>query len=603
MLKQFRAVFGIALLGAAALPAFAAETRQVREEFHAHPPAVVTAFASIHNSSARLAMVHALGALTPQERNRLTERDAATQAMKVGIVRTIPGRAGIDAAVGQLPSEKEGSFSGGHIERLADDSFVWTTGFSSAGAGAIRLHLRKLQPANATVYVYSRSGEVHGPYNAAQIGEGLWANTVFAEEVFVEVRFKVTSATERVSLDIDDLVHMEHAEFAPPVGRDIETMELRDQYPCFQQVPCVPTSEFSSSALIDRSKGVGQMVYVEDGSSWVCTGSLLNDQDANSTVPWFLTANHCIASNSTAGTLEVFWDYRRTSCSSTAPAKSTMPRQLGAQLMTTSSVDTGFDISLLRLNTTPPGSRWYFGWNAQLDAPNTSNLTMYRLHHPFGEPMHYSRETSIGKVSNNQPAGYIFSEVEFGASAGGSSGSPLFTFDSTNGAQILGALNGVVGATQEDLTKYCDYDVYLKKTGSLASAFPLLSPFLTGNPTGPGPQPCVPSATTICLVNNRFSVKVDYNTGSGPQTMRAIKYTPNTGLFWFTGDDNIEILLKMIDACSFNSRFWVFVGGTTNVEVNVTVTDSQRGTVKTYRNPLGTSFGTITDTGAFATCP
>lgn len=587
------------------VPAFAAgqDVREAREAFHVHPPAVVTAFSSIHNSSDRVPGLHALGALTPQERERLTARDRETQAMRVGIVRTIPGRAGIDAAASQLGTEKERAFAGGWLERLSDQSYVWTTGFSSSGAGAIRLHLRNLQPANATVYVYSRSGEVHGPYNAAQIGDGFWANTVFAQEVFVEVRFRVTGETERVSLEIDDLVHMEHPEFAPPADSDLQTMDLRDTYACFQQVPCVPSTEFAMSALIDRSKGVGQMVYVEDGSSWVCTGSLLNDNDANTTTPWFLTANHCIGSNTVAGTLEVFWDYRRSTCTGVAPTKSSLPRQLGSQLMTTSSVNGGFDISLLRLNSTPPGSRWYLGWNASLDAPNTANITLYRLHHPAGEPMHYSRELSIGKVSNSQPAGYIFSEVKFGASAGGSSGSPLFTFDTSNGAQVVGALNGVVAATEEDLKKYCDYNVYLKKTGAINAAWSLLAPYLSGTPTGPGPSVCTPSSTTICLQGNRFSVNVKYDVGQGLRDMTAIRYTPNSGLFWFTGDDNIEVLLKMINACSFNNRYWVYAGGTTDAGVTISVTDTRTGTVKTYTNPRGTKFGTITDGDAFATCP
>jgi hypothetical protein len=33
------------------------------------------------------------------------------------------------------------------------------------------------------------------------------------------------------------------------------------------------------------------------------------------------------------------------------------------------------------------------------------------------------------------------------------------------------------------------------------------------------------------------------------------------------------------------------------------VTDTQSGLVKAYTNPLGTTFKTISDTSAFATCP
>jgi hypothetical protein len=58
-----------------------------------------------------------------------------------------------------------------------------------------------------------------------------------------------------------------------------------------------------------------------------------------------------------------------------------------------------------------------------------------------------------------------------------------------------------------------------------------------------------------------------------------------------------------LNACTLNSRFWVFAGGLTNVRVVMTVTDTQTGTVKTYTNPQGVAFQPIQDTSAFATCP
>ena len=41
----------------------------------------------------------------------------------------------------------------------------------------------------------------------------------------------------------------------------------------------------------------------------------------------------------------------------------------------------------------------------------------------------------------------------------------------------------------------------------------------------------------------------------------------------------------------------------TNVKVDVTVTDTKTGQVKTYTNPQGRVFRTILDTQAFNTCP
>lgn len=55
--------------------------------------------------------------------------------------------------------------------------------------------------------------------------------------------------------------------------------------------------------------------------------------------------------------------------------------------------------------------------------------------------------------------------------------------------------------------------------------------------------------------------------------------------------------------CLSSSRYWVFAGGLTNVQVTTTVTDTQTGTVKIYTNPLGQAFQPTQDTSAFATCP
>ncbi|HUP48581.1 MAG TPA: trypsin-like peptidase domain-containing protein, partial [Thermoanaerobaculia bacterium] len=521
-MKQMKAVVaGVLLAGAVSVSSWADTPRIAREEFHSHAPAVVTAFASVHNSAARVPFLHNLGPLSPEERERLLAPDRHTQAMKVGIVRAIPGKVALDALAGELPGERETSFAGGLLESLSGGDFIWTAGFASPGAGALRLNLSRLEPSHASVYIYSTGGEVHGPYRAAGIGESFWTNTVFDSSIYVEVRFKL-GAEERVHLEILELLHIEHPEFAPPAEPVVRVSELRDQYPCFTQVPCVPSSEFSATALADRSRAIGQMNYVEGGSSWVCSGSLLVDQDANTVIPWFLTANHCIGSQAVANTLEILWDYKRSTCTGTAPNRSSMPRQLGSQLMTTSSHQGGLDVSLLRLNSAPPGSRWYLGWNAQTDLANTANITLYRLHHPGGEPMHYQRQASLGTLQGATP-GYVYSQVTYAASAGGSSGSPIFTFDSTSGAQVVGSLTGVVAATEEDLKKYCEYDKYLKKDSAFHSSFSLLAPYISSVPSQP--QACVQSSTTICLVNNRFSVRVGYNTGDGPKTMTAIKYT------------------------------------------------------------------------------
>jgi hypothetical protein len=128
---------------------------------------------------------------------------------------------------------------------------------------------------------------------------------------------------------------------------------------------------------------------------------------------------------------------------------------------------------------------------------------------------------------------------------------------------------------------------------------------LTLGCSGGGPPPnCTTDDDTLCLNNNRFKVEATYATaGSGSGSAHAVKLTADTGYLWFFSANNVETVIKVIDACSLNNRFWVFAGGLTDVGVNITVTDTKNGTTKAFSNPLGTTWRTITDTSAFATCP
>jgi len=116
---------------------------------------------------------------------------------------------------------------------------------------------------------------------------------------------------------------------------------------------------------------------------------------------------------------------------------------------------------------------------------------------------------------------------------------------------------------------------------------------------------CVAGTETLCVNNGRFRTEVAWRTGAGA-TGRGqavvIPTAPASGLFFFFGADNIELLVKVLDACVFD-RYWVFYSATTNVEFALTVTDTQTGKVKSYFNPLNRAAPPVQDTDAFATCP
>ncbi len=110
---------------------------------------------------------------------------------------------------------------------------------------------------------------------------------------------------------------------------------------------------------------------------------------------------------------------------------------------------------------------------------------------------------------------------------------------------------------------------------------------------------CEPGPRRLCLNGGRFAVTAtwkDFQDRTGEGT--ALPLTGDTGAFWFFDASNLEVLLKVIDGRGLNGKFWVFYGALSNVEYELTVTDSETGMVKTYRNPRG-RFASAADTAAF----
>ena len=120
--------------------------------------------------------------------------------------------------------------------------------------------------------------------------------------------------------------------------------------------------------------------------------------------------------------------------------------------------------------------------------------------------------------------------------------------------------------------------------------------------TGISGASCQPSPTTLCVVGRRFGATARFRVGSSPVLTygRAVSVTDPSGYFWFFGPDNVEVTLKMIDACP--ASYWLFASGMTNVGVTINVTDFKTGRTASYSNPVGTPFAAILDTNAFP-CP
>lgn len=115
--------------------------------------------------------------------------------------------------------------------------------------------------------------------------------------------------------------------------------------------------------------------------------------------------------------------------------------------------------------------------------------------------------------------------------------------------------------------------------------------------------PCEPDATTLCLQDGRFQVRAlwrDYAARRG--VGQTIGLTGDSGGFWFFAPGNLELLVKLVDGCGFNDRFWIYAGGLTDIDVDLLVTDTWSGEVRLFENALGEPFPPVQQIDLFSTC-
>src|SRR5205085_11125529 len=157
------------------------------------------------------------------------------------------------------------------------------------------------------------------------------------------------------------------------------------------------------------------------------SGTLLNDRDDSSFIPYLLTANHCFSDQTTANTLEAYWDYVTATCGGSFPSISSKPKSSGSTLLATGAAPLS-DFTLVRLNSIPSG-RFFLGWTtvSTAVAPGT---TIYRISHPFPDafsqpgPQSFSTSTIITPTSTCQSipsTTFIYSTHADGGVYGGSS--------------------------------------------------------------------------------------------------------------------------------------------------------------------------------------
>ncbi len=311
-----------------------------------------------------------------------------------------------------------GGATAGEWRELEDGTRVWALTLRSLDAVGQRVRVTGLRPEPGVELVVYPSDRLDEAWAVTEAG---WSPTCFGEALTVECRVAPGMA-DSAPFALDGLVYL----YLDPVAAEKAGS-------C--NIPIACEAGWATAAM-----SVGGLGIVSGSASLFCTGTLIADTVAETTMPYLLTANHCVGDVASAGNLEVYWLYQSDTCDGAAGALENVPRTTGgADILTTSSCLRGTDVSLLQLRGSVPEGIPYAGWSTESIAPGRATAT---IHHPSGDP----KCISFGAVPARVDGERLMHEDRFhavvwnrGTTERGSSGCPLFTGD---GGLIIGQLYG-----------------------------------------------------------------------------------------------------------------------------------------------------------------
>ncbi|MGP1628541.1 MAG: trypsin-like serine peptidase [Giesbergeria sp.] len=361
----------------------------------------------------------------------------------VGLPRALVGAASPDDLSAQL--RWQANPGGAQVAALS---------VSAPGAHGLRLGLRvEALPPGALLRVYSQAQQDKVYQVAAQqvlqaielnlasgeTGDAAhtwWTPELGAEEQTLEIELPPGTDRSALRVSVPQVSHIFQDLSLPPEGALVS--KINESETCNLDATCY--DEFAA-----QRNAVARMVFTTDGKTYTCTGTLLNDM-ASSGKPYFLSANHCISTQSTASSLQTDWFYRSPSCNSRTLSSASVRRFAGATLLYANGAS---DTSFMRLNEAPPTGAAFAAWDA---TPQATGTAIMGLHHPHSDLLKMSLGNVTGQTACSTLTGAEFScsgtsgnyyQVKWtsGVTEGGSSGSALF-----RGGYVVGTLYGGTGS-------------------------------------------------------------------------------------------------------------------------------------------------------------
>ncbi len=357
---------------------------------------------------------------------------------------------------------KKGRYRFGYTHQTSiamEDQGIWHTMGNGDRMWRVRLHCpdaigigvifsRYIVPSGAHVFLYNEAGERLGGFTeASNPGHAkLGVQPMRGERITIEYVEPAARAGQG-ELTIGEVTHLYRAPWA---GFD---RGLGDSGPCNINTICPEGDDWRPEI---RSVA---LVLAGGGS---CTGQLLNDCN-NDSIPYFLTANHCLeGGDPTTWVFRFNWESPTCDPTADGPTDHTVS---GATLLVNSA---GSDVLFLQLNSQPPPEfdAYYNGW----DKSGTFPVSTTCIHHPSGDIKKITHDMDAPGQMNidvgNGPADcwHCFN-YESGTTEPGSSGSGLWD----ENHRIVGQLYGGAANCANNVDDYY---------GRFDVSYPLLSQWL-----------------------------------------------------------------------------------------------------------------------------
>jgi lysyl endopeptidase len=392
---------------------------------------------------------------------------------------------GVSRAVAQEATDTRAGSPKLKWQPLSDGSQIAYVRITSATAKAMRSGLRMNgAPAGTTLrFVGSDDADPTRAVAAIDINdvtsladaEGLyWSPVTDGEVQMIEIYVPAgKSKLADISFTVESISHF----FASAADK---FQGAKAAGACNFDVACATQTQ----GFVNAKNSVALLAFTVGGNTGLCSGTLLNDADQSTQIPYFYSANHCFDPDGTSpnfqaigNTVSTYWFYENAQCGPPDLQRFQSTQVVGGAGVLYQNLQS--DVLFLRLNRLPPPGSWYSGWDS-----NTINLSTPTtiIHHAQAEV----KKVTIGQVLRFDTAGapllpftgsFITSGYSRGVTEPGSSGSGLFTVNSIGEYQLRGGLYGgpsTCSGNINDPFGAGNYDYYSR----FDLAFPVLRQYL-----------------------------------------------------------------------------------------------------------------------------